>query len=63
MNEAKKEYFRRYMAERRANARGFDTRKAAQVALRLMGLGLTAAQVRDGLYLAAADGAFGVLQR
>lgn len=61
--EYRKEYKRRWIACKRAAEKGFDAHKAALVALKLIDLGLTAAEVRQGLYMAACDGAFGHIKR
>ena len=59
----RREYKRRFALVARAKAKGFDAHKAALVALKLIEYGLTAAEVRQGLYLAACDGAFGNIKR
>ena len=60
--EYRKEYKRRWIACKRAAEKGFDTHKAAIVALKLMAKGLSAEEVRQGLYIAARAGAFGAIR-
>lgn len=65
MTQTKTEYRRAYLQRwekiRYARTKGFNDRLAALVGLKLIERGLTADEVREALYLAAADGVFGVM--
>ena len=65
MTQQKSEYRRAYLQRwekiRYARAKGFDDHLVALVALKLLARGLTADEVREALYMLAADGAFGVM--
>lgn len=63
MTEYRREYKRRWTAVKRARDRGFDDHRAALVALKLVEYGLAADEVREALYLAARDGAFGLMNK
>lgn len=60
--EHRREYLRRWERVRYARSKGFNDHKAALVALKLIEHGLSAAEVRECLYLAAATGAFGIMK-
>lgn len=60
-NEYRREYLRRWEAIRYAKSKGFNAELAARVAVRLIARGLAADEVRQALYLAAADDVFGIM--
>lgn len=65
MTQQKSEYRRAYLQRwekiRYARSKGFDDRLATLVALKLLARGLAADEVREALYMLAADGVFGVM--
>lgn len=66
MTQTKTEYRRAYLQRwekiRYARTKGFNDRLAALVALKLIERGLAADEVRDCLYIAACEGAFGIMK-
>lgn len=60
-SEYRKAYLRRWEKIRYARSKGFDDHLAALVALKMIERGMTPDEVKEGLYLLAADGAFGVM--
>lgn len=58
----RREYLRRWEKIRYARTKGFDDHLAALVALKLIDKGLAPDEVRDCLYIAACECAFGIMK-
>lgn len=58
----RREYLQRWEKIRYARAKGFDDHLATLVALKLIDKGLAPDEIRDCLYIAACEGAFGIMK-